>query len=656
MILLAAMTVAAQPADSLETQPADSLSAEYPGEYEGDETGDDEDGLGERGRRAERRGPADSLSGGGFGHWLLSTSPNVQVKFNRRKDVSDWNTKIALRKRLSSKVGLKLSATLHTKENSTLNRSDSNDGTTASLNYDLNESITFALRYNSSLSANRYSLEKDSPAQKRRKQDVNVSAEFSKQLTPALSVRLGTTAGSTRNSYSDVSNEGSRQDLTGSISFDPMSNLKTSITYNAKRLLLDSKVDSSGSSVFTSKDRTFSDDLAATVTYIVMPGVRIGIDAARGDNQKQHPDPKEKRQETESRTSRRAAANAAFELIKRFTWDLSVGISDSETRFVVKSDRNNAISNSTIKGSARLLPWRGATVNLGAAREATRSEYLTPDTGRDLHKSLTLKLRQDLGSKVNLNLTALSDIVSVLYDNKEENPKDRDRVNNRLSVDLTYKPLDNITTTLGGDVSDDQTVYVKSERSASNRTTRRYRLTGSYDLRVFRGLGLSQNYDISALYTFFHYDDDNLVRNSNISTRCKIALANHVDLNINHDYKFQDQGGYSEDGGSKLYARSADRESHVLSAVCRYKPVKAISLVVRHTYRIQRNWTYREGQKRLDYETETSEITGRMRFKYEFGDRTDLALTVEQNLKEGSTVNEAFRNYRNIQLEASHVF
>jgi hypothetical protein len=670
LILLLAAAVVAQPADSLDTAPGDSLGTDGEGTLGGDlpegagsddreeEYEDDEEGEGPRRRGRGRRAAGDSLFSNTWASWLLNTRPDIQLKIDRRKDVTNWDTKINVNRRVSSKLRFNLGATLHTQENTTLNRSDSNDGTSASLKYQLSEDIGFSLRYNSMVAGYRYNLKSADPAERRRKQNVSVSTDFNKQLTSALSFRLGTSAGTTQNSYASVSNEGSQQDIATSLSYSPAEDLNASVSYNARRLLLDSRVDSSGTSVFTSKDRTFSQDLSLSVKYDMLPGIKISMDASQTDNEKQNPDPTRKDQETENKTSRRAGVNTSFDLVTWATWGLSVDFHESQAKFRLQSNRNNAISSSSLKGSAKVLPWRGATVNLGGTREITRNQYETLDTGHDTHKSLSLKLSQGLGRKTNMDLTALVDLVSVFYDNTDENPKDRDRLNRRISSSLSHEPWDNVKTRLAGEFSEDKTVYVREERSANNRTNRKYRLSGDYDLKTYYNITVSQKYDISAVYSFYEYNESNntLVRNSNVTTQFRVPLTSKVNVNINHSFQFQDQGNYSEEGGTRLYARSSEKETHSMSLICRYTPLKGLNVMAKQTYRTQRNWDYDEGQKYLDYEVATSDISGRINFSYTIGERTKISLKFDQNLREGSNVNEAFKNYRNIELEASHAF
>jgi hypothetical protein len=658
IVILIALSVAAQPEDSPDTEPADSLGTE-PADSLGTEPADSlgVERSGRRGRRGGGAGVEDEFPAT-TGSWFWDTHPDFSINISKKKDVTNWDTKITLRKQVSSKLNFNLSASLRTRENSTLNRSDSNDGTSAGLKYRLNDNIGFGLRYNSNISAYRYDLDRKEPDDRKGKEDVSVSAEFSKALLPGFDIRLTTNAGTTQNAYGSVRNKGSREDIAASISYSPNSSLRSSVSYNANRLLLDSKVDSSGSAVFSSQDRTFSQDLSLTVAYDIMPGVKINVDAGRTDRQKQHPDPILKEQETERRSSRNASVGTAFDLMTWLKWDVSVSFNESDSRFDLHSDRDNSTRRSGLKGSARLMPWRGAIVNLGGGRETSRNMYATTDTGRDLHKSLTLKLTQDLGRKANLNLTALSDMTSVFYADKVQNDKDRDRLNNRVALDVDYKPLDAISTRLAAEYSDERTVYIMAANSGSNRTTRKFRVSGGYDVKTFGKVGLKQDYDISAIYTFYEYgkDRNTLVRNSNIRTRFNIPLRRALSLNVNHQYKFQDQGGYSEKGGQRLYARSAERETNILSIALRYTFLRYIKITVRNSYQIQRSWAYIQGKKELQYETPTTDLSGSIGFSYKFGDRTKVSLSFQQNRKEGSRVSEAFRKYRNIEFEASHVF
>jgi hypothetical protein len=664
-LVLIAAGVLAQTDDDFDQTPADSLGGasnegtDTSGVYNGGLEDEDVGGQGQRRfRRGERSAVAESLLTGTWASWLLNTHPDVNLSIDRKKDVTNWDTKINVNRRVSSKLSFSLGGTLHTQENSTLNRSDSNDGTSASLKYQLSDAIGFSLRYNSAVTAYRYNLKKAEPAERRRKQNVSVSADFSKDLTSALTVHLGTSAGTTQNSYASVSNQGSQQDLTASVVFAPMENLKTSVNYNAKRLLLDSQVDSSGTSVFASTDRTFSQDLGLSVKYDVVPGIKMSIDASQTDNEKQNPDPVRKRQETENRSSRRASLSTSFDLLPWAKWDAALDLGESRVGFLLQSDRDNFIRNASLKGSAKILAWRGATVNLGGTREETRSKYKTSDTGHDVHQSLTLRLAQDLGPKADLDLTTLTDLVSVFYDDKVENPKDRDRLNNRVSMGLSYAPLEWVKTKLAGEYSRDQTVYVRPERSANNRTDSRYRLSGDYDIQTFRKVTISQSYDISAVFSSYEYtkDSNTLVRNSNVTTQFLVPMSSNLSFNVGHNYQFQDQGKYSKRGGKGFYARSSEKETHSMSLACKYQPVRLINVVVKQTYRVQRTWTYAREQKSLDSELATSDISGRVNISYTIGDRTSISLKLEQNLKEGSNVSKAFRNYRNVELEASYAF
>jgi hypothetical protein len=662
-MILVGISLASEPADSVDADAADSLQAGSPdsmtGElpdstYPEEDTGHDEDETEAEATRPRRGKPLSQDPGS----WLWGTHPKYNVTISRRKDVTNWDTKIALQRRLSEKLSLNLNATLHTRENSTLNRSDSNDRTSANLKYQLNDNINFGLSYSAAVNAYRFGLGGSEPQDRKKKQDLTVSSDFSRALTDAVDVTVKTVAGSTENSFADVRNRGSKQDISASVSYSPSEDLKTSVNYNGKRMLLDSSVDSSGVSVFTSEDRTLTQNLSLSMTYQVIPGIKIDFDAARSSQEKQHPEPREKKQETETSGTRRAGVKSSFALVDRLTWDVSVNFRTSKREFKLRTEKNNEIANSSFAASAKLQAWRGARFNLGGGRDITRSKYTTANTGDDIHNSLSLKLSQDLGPKADLSVTALSDMASVFYDDKIATPKDRDRLSNRVSMDLNYNPREKITMKLGGEFSEEQSVYVKAAASANNSTTRKYRVSGRYQVKTVRNISITQTYDLSAVFTYYHFGEskNTLVRSSNVQTRFGIPIYRGLKANLNHNYKFQDQGSYLEVGGRRSYGRSAETESHTLRLGCDYKLGQFLTVAVNQSYFMQQSWDYEDGEKVLDYDRYSTDISGKMVFKYDLGDKTKVSLSIQQNNKEGTTVNEAFKSYRNIELEASHVF
>ena len=401
LVLLVGVCLGSEPVDSTAVEPGDSTQVE-PADTLGTDEEDEDDRDDEREARGSGRPGKRQME---ETSWFWDTHPKYEVGISKKKDVTNWDTKISLQKRLSSRLSLNLNANLHTRENSTLNRSDSNDGTTANLKYRLNDDISFGLVYNARVNAYRFGGS-DEPQDRKKKEDITISSQLTKQLGDAIGITLKTTAGATENSYASVSNKGRRQDLNASISYDPSEDLSMSVDYTGKRLNLDSSIDSSGVSIFSSQDITFSQNLRLAVSYNVVPGMSMRINAARSDHEKQHPDPGTKQQETENRSSRSAAVSTSFSFYERFTWDVSVDFSDSETQFVVQDGKNNAMESASLTGSAKLRPWRGGTINLGAEREISRSEYVTDDSGEDLHKYLTLKLTQDLIAPIKEQLNA----------------------------------------------------------------------------------------------------------------------------------------------------------------------------------------------------------------------------------------------------------
>ncbi len=592
-------------------------------------------------------------------HWYDATHPTVAFTHSKEKDVANWDASIALNQPFSEKFNLRLNATLQNRENTTLKRADATDATSASLGYNLNKNVRFSLNYNSSTLANWYDLSGGAPDDRKKRGGVTVASDVSTGVTDAISLTAHVGAGATQNSYSNLRNSGSQGDIAATVSYNPpASNFRASGNYTSKQIFLSSKVDSSGTLILQTEDETFSQNLTFDTAFDVFPGLRIAASMLANDEQKQRPDQVAKEQETEHRKRRGVSLSSTFRLIERFTWDASVSLSRAKSRFVIRGDRNSDINNAVLDGSVKIIPWGGATLSVGGKWADTRSVYVTADTGNNIQKSLSLKYSQKMGPKADLSFSALSDLAVVAYDDKAANPKDRDMLNNRLRLDVGYRVRPDITLNVGGVYSDEQSVYTQSEQSASNRTTERYGVNGSYDIKTWRNIGINQRYEISSVFTDYHFDDskNTLVRNSNISTSIDVRIVANLRLNVLHNYKFQDQGSYMKEGGRRLYSLAAESESHLLGLAVVYKVGKYLTFRVRQGFYVDKRWRYQDSVKLLDYDVRNTDISGRLGLNYPISDKSKLNFHIEHNRKEGDRVNEAFKEYWNAEVKASHIF
>jgi hypothetical protein len=594
-----------------------------------------------------------------YEHWYDATHPTVEFTHSKEKDVANWDASIALNQPFGQKFNIRLKATLQNRENTTLQRADATDATSASLGYKLNENVRFSLNYNSSVLANWYDLSGGAPDDRKKRGGFTVASDVSTGLTDAVGLTAHFGGGATQNSYANVRNSGNQGDIAATVSYNPpASGFRASANYTGKQIFLSSELDSSGTLVLKTEDETFSQNLTFDTAFDVFPGLRVAANMRANDEQKQRPDQVAKEQETEHRKRRGVSVSSSFKLTERFTWDASVGLSRAKSRFVVRNDRNSDISNAALEGSVKIIPWAGASLSLGGKWTGTRSVYVTADTGDNIQKSLSMKYAQKMGPKADLSFSALSDLTVVAYDDKAANPKDRDMLNNRFRLNIGYKVRPRITLTVGGQYADEKSVYTQSERSASNRDTEKYRVSGSYDIQTWRNIGINQRYDISSVFTDYHFNDskNTLVRNSSISTSINLKVVSNLRLNVVHNYKSQDQGSYMKEGGRRLYALAAESESHLLSLAVIYKVGKYLTFRVRQGFYVDTRWRYQDGVKLLDYHVRNTDISGRVGLNYPINDRSKLNFHLEHNRKEGDRVNRAFKEYWNAEVRASHVF
>jgi hypothetical protein len=594
-----------------------------------------------------------------FDHWYDATHPAVEFTLAKEKDVTNWDARLAVSQPFGGKFDLRLNATLHNRTNTTLNRADANDGTTAALSYSLNDDLSFSINYNSTVLANWYNLKGGAPDDRKKRGSFTVASDLNKDLTSGLGVRVHVGGGATQNSYSNVSNSGNQGDIGASMMYNPVgSTFRASADYTGKQYFLTSQLDTSGVLALETKDETFSQNLTFDVGFDVFPGMRVAANLIANDEQKQRPDQIAQEQETELRKRRGVSVTSAYRGSDRFNWDASVNLSRAKSRFLIAYDRNSDITNAALDGNVRIVPWGGASLAVSGKWGGTRSVYITADTGDNVQRSVSLKYAQKMGSKADLSFSALSDLGIIAFDNKGANPKDRDQLSNRYRLDLGYKLRPRINITLGAEFSDERSVYTQSAQSGNNKNTERYRVTGSYDIKTWKNVSLNQRYEISSVFTDYHFDDarNTLVRNSNINTSLEFRIVSSLGLNIRHNFKYQDQGGYRREGGERLYSRAAESESHLLSIAVNYRLGKYLNFRIRQGFFTDTRWRYENHVKVLDYVVQNTDISGRVGFNYKINDRSEFAFHIEHNRKEGDRVSEAFREYWNAEIRAQHIF
>jgi hypothetical protein len=647
-----------------EGAPADSLSEtdaqdEEPMDLDEEEPvgeGDEEEPVGEE--LGEEEVPAERIPMS-YDHWYNASHPTVEFTLAKDKDVTNWNTLISMVQPFSNKFSVRLNATLHNRTNTTLERADADDATTAAMRYDLSDDISFAVNYNSTVLANWYDLNGGSPDDRKKRGSFTVSSDVATTVGDAVQVSGHVGGGATQNSYSNVSNSGNQGDIAASVTYmTPDSDFRASGNYTAKQLFLTSQLDSSGTVVLETKDQTFSQNLNFDTGFSLFPGLRVTANILANDEQKQRPDQVAQEQETELRKRRAVSMATSFRGVERFTWDASVSLSRAKSRFLIRNDRNSDVNTAVIDGSVKITPWNGSSLSMGGKWSDIRSVYITADTGNNIQKSLSLKYAQKMGPKADLSFSALSDLAVVAYDNKAENPKDRDMLSNRFRLDIGYKPRQRISLSIGGEVSSEKSVYTQSKQSGNNKNTERYRVTGSYDVKTWKNISINQRYEISSVFTEYDYDDarNTLVRNSNISTAIDFRVVSNLGFNVRHTYRFQDQGGYRREGGVRYYALASESESQTMTLAMSYRLGRFINIRIRQGFFTDTRWKYVDGARVVDYTVRNTDLSGKVGFNYKISDASEIAFSIEHNRKEGDRVAAAFRSYWNAEIKAKHIF
>jgi hypothetical protein len=218
--------------------------------------------------------------------------------------------------------------------------------------------------------------------------------------------------------------------------------------------------------------------------------------------------------------------------------------------------------------------------------EDERSEYgsgpgvpvsVTSQAGYLYSRKLSGSLKRKLGKKLELKGVGNISLRSYVFDDKENNPDDRDMLNYAMSMDVTYEPALKYKAGLGLTKRVDRLVYIKTANSTNNRERETYTVSANLNYQRSSRTSISQNLKLSADYSFYEYSQsrDFLIRSTDLFTTFRTRLLNRIGIQLLHNYRFQDQGGVTKAGNTVTYGRTGDNDRHDMTIKMDYSPVQA---------------------------------------------------------------------------------
>ena len=583
--------------------------------------------------------------------WSREFHPTYRLEHKRDQDVASWAHGFNMNYPISRTISFTSGANISTRSNDASNRLSRQETWNAGLDMRVSNAITTGLRFRRTKHLDLQNEGKPNETRSsREKETVKLSTSYHKVHMDGLDISLGANAGIEKNIYTDVKSRGATQGITGKLLYSPMEGLNTSITYGGSHSLLDSEQGD-----LASTDESVSHDLSSHIDYNWMTHNFV-VDVRRSASQQEYP--KEEQTERKEQDGESTSISANLQLLESLSARLGFSYSRNQLYYKVEPSRDSDI---TSRGVEAHLTYNVGETSFKAdlSSDRKRNEYFDTQTGRNYSNAMTMTMTHVFREGLDMSLRGRMNLLSVHYDDFENNDQDRDLYDREAILTLNYKARRDITTGLTVKVREDQLIYIRTSRTGDNKTTQKYAVEPFIRKSFTPRFSASQRYQLSADYTFYRYDNDAnfLIRNMSITTGLNWKPFSPLDLGFEHSWRGQDEGSYVEDAlGVEGYGRNSERKDHRLGLTLNYKIADTISIEVKQSLSVQNKWRTNEGGRIPVWDKFDATLVGRASTEYTLPDGTKLDVSVARTHREATSISERQREVWNISANISRSF
>jgi hypothetical protein len=135
---------------------------------------------------------------------------------------------------------------------------------------------------------------------------------------------------------------------------------------------------------------------------------------------------------------------------------------------------------------------------------------------------------------------------------------DRDELWWLLDGAVGYRPISALDTKLRAQYQQRKVINIASTSSINNNTQNTYKVEAEVNYQVTPVVRASQRYTMTADYAFYDFNENNngLVRTTEVRTNVTSTVGSKVNLALEHDYRFKDNGSYVRSGTTGIRAYS----------------------------------------------------------------------------------------------------
>jgi len=578
--------------------------------------------------------PADSAGGSSIERWLPHGS--YQTGYTVNRSVQTW-TQTFSTPYTYGKLQIRSNVNFSYSTDSNNQRKTIGRTSRTSVNYTPVGGLKLGLAFD--LTRNRMTTPAISLKTKTDRDKVLLTGEYSFSPLSGMNTTISGKAGSVDEFLENrtIERTGRGRDTSFELqnTYKPTDALTWSLKLGRDMTALDSKDSRTG---LKTKDENIQESYTTALSYRPGPGWSINLSAGRLRTRFQYP--RQDVQETKDGLANNFSLQVNLQPIRNLNLGFSAKADQSDIDFKVERIRSTSSKSKSFAGNLSYSLY-GFKFDTSLNWEDKRDEYgsgpdvpvsVTSQAGYTYTRSLTATLSRSLGNKVTARGALLITLRRYEFDDKENNPDDRDFLNRSLSLDITYRPSPRYKAGLGLARRTDELVYVDPRRSANTREGQTYTVSADFTFNMSSTTSITQSVRMNADYSFYKYSSTRnlLIRSTTLHTVFTTKPTRRISLALVHDYRHQDQGGVVREDGAVFYGKTGINERHDMTLKLGYEPVRGFKIFASQRFQPDRRYSIEDGRRLPQGGTDRVELMGGVQAKYKFSEGAVLDAKAER--------------------------
>lgn len=297
--------------------------------------------------------------------------------------------------------------------------------------------------------------------------------------------------------------------------------------------------------------------------------------------------------------------------------------------------------------SYRLFTGTGVTVSIENRESVRDLGPLSPRSYDEKNKQARLSINHRFSNTFSVDVSTSTRLAQSFYVRYDENPSDRDQLEQSYTVRINSTPFSKLSTSLSMSMMSSDVVNIDATLSENNRTTTKYDFRPALTYTLNDRVSVKQDYGLAIEFTEITFipDDNYLDRNITFSNEVNARLSKKLNGSFYYAFHLHDRGSYLPEfeGGERfLFVDRKDRRDRTRIKF-EYRINKHLRILGKHEYSRKKDTTVATGRERI---STTGGIEGGINGSFNWGDNRSLSLSlVKANRYSPFDTDERNNNY-----------